>query len=289
MFALTPLFFSTNLVFGRGIISEVAPFTIAFLRWGGCALILLPIILRERKTAIPFVKQHFSHWLVLGFFGMWICGAIVYMALQTTSAINASLIYTTSPLFVVVIQFLWMKRVIKPREIVGIAAATIGVCFIILNGDLGQLLELDLNLGDLLMLGCAVSWALYLVLQKTGGGKEVPTFAMLGLIAAAGALLLAPFAAFEFISGARMPVTQSAWLSILGMICFSSLLAYSGTRYTIEHLGPAISGMGLYLLPVYGVLLAVVTLDEKYHVYHFIGTILVLGGVVLATIPKKLK
>lgn len=248
VFALTPFFFSTNLIFGREIISEVAPFTIAFLRWFGCALILLPVILRERKTAIPFVKQHFSRWLILGFLGMWVCGAIVYMALQTTTAINSSLIYTTSPLFVLVIQFLWMKRTIKLREIIGIAAATIGVSFIILKGDLGLLLALDLNFGDLLMLGCAVSWALYLVLQKSEAGKDVPTFAMLGLMAAAGALLLIPFAVFEFVSGARMPTTQSAWLSISGMVFFSSLLAFSGTQYTIKHLGPAISGMALYLI-----------------------------------------
>lgn len=289
MFALTPLFFSTNLVFGRGLISEVAPFTLAFLRWSGCAILLLPIIMREKETAIPFVKQHLAHWLMLGFLGMWICGAIVYMALQTTTAINASLVYTTSPLFVIVIQFFWVKRVIKTREIIGIAAATLGVSFVILKGDLGQLLELDLNFGDLLMLGCSISWAFYLIMQKTDKGKDVPTFAMLGLMATAGALLLAPFAAFEFLSGAKMPVTQSAWLSIAGMIFFSSLLAFSGTQYTIKHLGPAISGMALYLLPIHGVLLAVVMLGEKYHVYHFIGTVLVLGGVILATIPKKLK
>lgn len=220
---------------------------------------------------------------------MWVCGAIVYMALQTTTAINSALVYTTSPLFVIVIQFLWMKRTIKLREIIGITAATIGVCFIILKGNLGQLLTLDLNFGDLLMLGCAVSWAFYLILQKSDAVKDVPTFAMLGLMAAAGALLLAPFAAYEFFSGARMPVTQSAWMSISGIIFFSSLLAFSGTQYTIKHLGPAISGMALYLLPIYGVLLAAVMLGEEYHVYHFIGTILVLGGVILATIPKKLK
>lgn len=288
VFVFTPFFFSTNLIFGRGIISEVAPFTMAFLRWSGCTLLLLPIIIRDRKAALAFLKHHFFHWLTLGFLGMWVCGAIVYMALQTTTAINSSLVYTTSPLFVIIIQFFWMKRIIKFREIIGIAAATIGVCFIILRGDLSQLLVLDLNFGDLLMLGCAISWAVYLILQKSGASRDVPSFAMLGLMATAGTTLLAPFAAFEYLSGARMPSTQSAWLSLSGMVFFSSILAFSGTQYTIRTLGPAISGMSLYLLPVYGVVLAVLTLGEQYHIYHFIGTILVLGGVIVATIPKKL-
>ncbi|WP_162653950.1 DMT family transporter [Lentilitoribacter sp. Alg239-R112] len=289
VFALTPLFFSTNLIFGRGIIFDVAPFTIAFLRWAGCLIVLLPIIIREKGTVTPFLKHHFSFWLMLGFLGMWICGAIVYMALQTTTAINSALVYTTSPLFVIIIQFLWTKRPIKLQEIIGIVAATIGVCYIVLKGELEQLLALNLNFGDLLILGCAVSWALYLILQKTDAGKDVPSFAMLGLMAAAGTILLAPFAAFELFSGARMPTTQSAWLSIGGIVFFSSLLAFSGTQHTIKHLGPAISSMALYLLPVYGVLLAVIMLDEKYHTYHFIGSVLVLGGVIVATLPKKLK
>ena len=287
--ALTPLFFSSNIIFGRGVVSEVAPFTLAFLRWFFCAIILFPFVYKARDKTRPFVKNHKLLWLALGFLGMWICGAIVYVALGYTTAINTALVYTTAPIFTILIQFAWQGRAVKLREIVGIIAATIGVAYIVLEGDLTALLQLDFNIGDILILFCAISWAGYSVLQKTDPCRDIPMLSMLGLTTLSGAILLAPFAFYEFISGAQMPVSQHAWLSITGIVMFASLLAFTGTQHGIRHLGPQITGFSLYLLPVYGVLLAVIFLGETYQQFHFIGTIFVLGGVILATAPIKLK
>lgn len=287
--ALTPLFFSSNIIFGRGVVAEVAPFTLAFLRWSFCAAILLPFVLRAKKTAIPFVKNHKFLWLTLGFLGMWICGAIVYVALGYTTAINTALVYTTAPIFTILIQFIWQGRAVKLREIIGIIAATIGVAYIVLKGDLAAFLQLDFNIGDILILFCAISWAGYSVLQKTEPCRDIPMLSMLGLTTLSGAILLAPFAVYEFLSGAQMPVSQHAWLSIGGIVLFASLLAFTGTQHGIRNLGPQITGFSLYLLPVYGVLLAVIFLDETYQQFHFIGTIFVLGGVILATAPLNFK
>ena len=287
--ALTPLFFSTNIIFGRGVVSEVAPFTLAFLRWSFCAAILFPFVMRAKNTTLPFIKNHTFLWLALGFLGMWICGAIVYLALGYTTAINTALVYTTAPIFTILIQFIWHKRAVKLREIIGIIAATLGVGYIVLKGDLSAVMQLDFNLGDILILFCAASWAGYSVLQKTEPCRGIPMLSMLGLTTLSGAMLLAPFAAYEFLSGAQMPVSQHAWLSICGIVLFSSLLAFSGTQHGIKHLGPQATGFSLYLLPVYGVLLAVLFLGEIYMRHHFVGSILVLGGVILATAPINFK
>ncbi len=80
---VTPLFFSSNLIFGRLAIPEVAPFTLAFLRWTGAAILLSPWVIREIGPARAFVTGHPRHWLLLGFLGMWICGGIVYLGLNT--------------------------------------------------------------------------------------------------------------------------------------------------------------------------------------------------------------
>lgn len=286
---LTPLFFSTNIIFGRGVVSEVAPFTLAFLRWSACAIILFPFVLKAKNTTLPFVKNHKLLWLSLGFLGMWICGAIVYLALGYTTAINTALVYTTAPIFTILIQFAWLKRAVKLREIIGIIAATLGVAYIVLKGELSAIVALDFNLGDILILFCAASWAGYSVLQKTEPCRDIPMLSMLGLTTLSGAMLLAPFAAYEFVLGAQMPVTQHAWLSIGGIVMFSSLLAFTGTQHGIKHLGPQATGFSLYLLPVYGVVLAVLFLGEIYQQHHLIGTVLVLGGVILASAPFRSK
>ena len=74
--ALVPLFFSTNVVIGRAVTAEVAPWTLAFLRWSGALLILLPFAvpaLRENRDALVAQGGLIA---TLAFLGMWICGGL---------------------------------------------------------------------------------------------------------------------------------------------------------------------------------------------------------------------
>lgn len=282
---LTPLFFSSNLIFGRSTIPEVAPFTLAFLRWTAASLALAPFIWLARHHVRAYVTSSPQHWLLLGFLGMWICGAGVYYALQFTTATNATLIYTTSPLMVILLERLYFGRATGWRELAGIAIGFFGVAIIVLKGDLDRLAGLDLNRGDLMFIAAALSWAVYSVLLKGPRTAGMPVSALFGAITIAGALLLAPFALWEWMSGARMPSTISAWGGIAGIVVFSSLLAFGGYQYGVARLGASTTSIFMYLLPVYGVGLAVLVLGEPFHAYHAVGILTVLGGLVLATAP----
>ena len=284
---LTPLFFSSNLIFGRFTIPEVAPFTLAFLRWGTAALVLSPFLWSARRPVRTYVTSHPAHWLALGFLGMWICGAGVYYALQFTSATNGTLIYTTSPLMVIILERLFFGRPTGLREIVGIVLGFVGVAIIVLKGDPGRLASLSFNLGDLLFIAGALSWAVYSVLLKGPRTAGLPGPALFAAITLAGALLLAPFAFWEWASGARMPHTLTAWGGIAGIVVFSSLLAFSGFQYGVARLGASTASVFMYLLPPYGVGLAVLVLGEPFHSYHAIGILTVLTGLVLATAPQR--
>ena len=223
--------------------------------------------------------------LLLGFLGMWISGAVVYLSLQYTTATNGALIYTTSPLWIILLDRVFSGRIIRRREIAGIAAAFIGVAVILFQGRIATLSVDLLNIGDLGFLVAALAWAGYSILFKETQLNRLPIMALFGLVCAAGALLILPFAAFEFAVGERMPVTGSAWSGIAGIVIFASLLSFSGFQFGIRTLGSSISGIFMYLLPVYGVALAVIFLGESFQMHHLIGTLLVLGGVVLATAP----
>lgn len=283
---VTPLFFSSNLIFGRLAIPEVAPFTLAFLRWTGAALVLLPWVLSSRPRVGAYLAAHWRHWLLLGFLGMWICGGIVYLGLEYTTATNGTLIYTTSPLMILIIERLFNGRRIAFREMAGIVVGFIGVAIIVLRGSPVALFSLDFNVGDLLFIACALSWAIYSVLLKGPRTAGLPVLSLFGLVAVSGALLLAPMAAYEFFSGARMPVTASAWTGIAGIVVFASLLAFSGFQYGVARLGASTAGVFMYLLPPYGVGLAVFVLGEPFEAYHAIGIATVLGGLVLATAKR---
>ena len=170
---VTPLFFSSNLIFGRLAIPEVAPFTLAFIRWTAAALILAPWVMREWGPARAFVTGHARHWLLLGFLGMWICGGIVYLGLEYTTATNGTLIYTTSPLIILIIERLFFARPITGREILGIIIGFMGVAVIVLRGDPAALLSLRFDTGDLLFVAAAISWAAYSVLLRKIGRAHV--------------------------------------------------------------------------------------------------------------------
>ena len=282
---IAPACFSSNLIFGRDVIEDVAPFTLAFLRWLLVALCLLPFVLAERTKIASVLAAR--GWLVLGlgFLGMWICGGMVYYALARTSATNGTLIYTTSPVMILLIEGLVRGRAIGLREAAGAAVAFCGIVVIVLRGDAGALLALRFNAGDLLFVAAALSWSVYSVALRSPAFAGVSNLSLLAVLAAAGAALLLPVAAWEFATGEPMPQTFAAWRGIAGIVLFASLLAFLGFQFGIRRLGATTASVFMYLMPPYGVLLAVVFLGERLEAFHLAGIALVMGGVILATFP----
>ena len=289
IFLAVPLFFSSNIIFGRGVIGDIAPFITAFLRWTGAALIMLPLVWADRRAAIAFLRGHAGLWLLLGFLGMGVCGGLVYWALTLTTAANATLIYTTSSLFIILFQWAFQGRSIGGRELVGMTIAFVGVAVIVLRGDLEALRHLSFNLGDFCVLIAAVAFAAYSLLLRHPAVKTLPPLSLFGLIAFSGALVLAPPAAYEFATGGALPDSPSDWYKIAGMILFASLAAFYCFQNSVRVFGPGMAGITLYLMPPCSIVMAVIFLGEQFETYHAVGIVLVTGGIVLATAQLKRK
>ncbi|MEM8749288.1 MAG: DMT family transporter [Pseudomonadota bacterium] len=283
-----PLFFSSNIIFGRNVVDDVEPFTLAFLRWSLTFLTLLPFAWKPLKAMRHEIIQLKWRLVAMGFLGMWICGALVYLALKYTTATNGTLIYTSSPVLIIVIEWLFRGRKAGWRESLGIFAAFVGVVIIVVRGTWSNLTDLEFNLGDLIFVGAAIAWAIYSVGLRSPVFSTFGTLPLFTLIAGAGALTLAPFAIVEMVALHHFPNTLFAWQNILGIVVFASLLAFSTFQYGVSHLGASLAGVYMYLLPVYGVTLAVLFLNETLALFHLWGILLVIGGVVVATAPLSL-
>jgi drug/metabolite transporter (DMT)-like permease len=284
--AIMPVFFASNLIFGRSAVETVAPWTLAALRWSIACLILAPF-------AWPAARQHaatlIAQWkliVLLGFLGMWICGGIVYVALQYTTATHGTLIYTASPVIVVLLGAVLARRALPLGQTIGVLLGIAGVFTIVLEGQPAAILSHHFNVGDLWFILAAIAWSIYSLLLKNSTLQTVPTFALFFVIALAGAILLIPCMIAEWWLIGGFPSTLRAWSSIAGIVIFASLLSYSTYQYGIKAVGPALTSIFLYLLPVYGIALAVLFLGETVRPYHAVGLILVLGGIVLATAPS---
>lgn len=283
-----PMLFVTNIIFGRLAVTDIEPFTLAFIRWGTTALLLAPFVVNTLRREFQSIIALKLPLLFMGFLGMWICGALVYLALKYTSATNGTLIYASAPVLVILIERFFRGRIISTKEIMGIILAIVGIVTIVCKGDLANLLNLDFNWGDLLFVLTAISWAIYSVMLKFRRFDHLQTMPLFALLAGSGAILLAPFAAYElvYLPLPQMPIT---WLYVAGIVVISSLLAFSAFQYGVHIVGSSTATIFLYLLPVYGVAMAVGFLGEEIFAFHLWGIAMVLGGVILATLKFSRK
>lgn len=281
----SPIFFSSNIIFGKSV-SHIAPFTLAFLRWFFSALVLMALTRKHHLQMLRIARGNWQLLFVLAFLGMFICGAIVYLGLQTTSATNGTLIYTLPPVMIILIERFWRKRLMQVRETIGIIVAIFGVGIIVSKASFQNLWTLSFTPGDLFFLLAAVSWAFYTVGLKSRALSELETLPLFALVAVFGSLILLPFSTYEFLNGLTMPSTTNDWMTVLGITLFASLLSFSVYQFGIKILGPSISGIFLYFLPPFGVGAAWYFLSESISTFHIFGIITILGGVILATFPK---
>jgi drug/metabolite transporter (DMT)-like permease len=280
-----PLLFSSNLVLGRSALEVVEPWTLAFWRWALACLILLPIAWSGIRLYSVDLVSEWKLIAVLGFLGMVVCGGGVFASLKHTTATNGTLIYTTSPVFVLILEVLFRGQRATLRQMIGIPLAFVGVAVILMRGELERLLGLKFNIGDLGIAAAAFSWAVYSVVLKRPALRRLPTMPLFATIAIAGTLLLLPLMIVETAVVAPVPVSARAWTSMVGLAIFSSILPFLAYQYGVKVVGPAVTSVFLYLLPLYGVVMAVTFLGEEFHAYHAAGFVLIMAGVVMATAP----
>lgn len=278
--ALVPLFFATNVVIGRFVAADVAPWTLAFLRWTTAFLILLPFAAGGLRESIARIRVETRHILLLGFLGMFICGGVVYLALHHTTAANATLIYSASNVMVLLLEWLFRGRPIGVREWIGTTLALTGVAVVALGSEGWRL---TLNPGDALIGVAAFAWAVYSVSLKRPSLTRIPGKALFAAIMFAGAIMLLPMSLWEFATGPALPQTTRAWVAVAAVALIPSVAAYSGYQYGVRRFGPTTMAMSSYLWTPYGLLLSVILLGETLHAFHFFGLALILPGVFLAT------
>ncbi len=277
---------ASNLVVARGGVEYVPPISLAFWRWLLVFFILLPFTFISLKKNFKFIKKEYKQIFFIGSMGCGVCGAFPFLAGQTTSITNMGIIYTSSPIFIILISNIFFKEKINFLKIIGLCSCLFGVFTIIIKGDLNLLINLKFTIGDLWMLASAVGWALYsiyLYYWKT----NLKIFERFTLIAFFGAVSLFPFYLIEEIYFVKTVFNSYFFLWVSFAAISPGIIAF--TLYTIaqKKLGASVTGFTLYLFTVYGAIYGLLLFDENLENYHYIGTILVFTGVYL--VKKKIK
>src|SRR3979490_3436127 len=281
LLSLTALFWAGNIVLARYVNGHVPPST---LPCGPCVdalLMLLPFAWPHLRRDWPALRARLLLIAVLSATGFAINNALSYWALQYTQALNALLIQSSGPLFVA----LWSLALFGVRltfaQLAGIAISLAGVLTIILRGDLAALASTQFNKGDVMFAGALLAFGLYSALMP-----RRPVTHQLSLIAfttGCGALLLVPFSVWEFSTGATLKFDFLTLATLAYVLIFPSTLAYLFFNRGIALIGPNRAAPFFHLVPVFGSAMAILLLGEQPRLFHLVGYLLVLAGVVIAS------
>jgi len=275
---VTPVLWAVNYVIARKAPEVVGPYALAFGRWLLAGLVLVFLARHELWQQRRHIAQAWHQYAVLGFCGMLVCGAWVYLGARTTVALNIALIYSASPVLIAIGAAIWLGEKFRWRQVVGVFLAMAGVVHVIVKGQWTSLAQVQWVAGDLWIVAAMVAWAAYALLQKWWASPLSAT-ARLAAIAMGGVVLLLPCALWE----ALQPATPALNVKALQLMVVAALLpglgAYWLYGWAQKVLGASRVAVTLYLGPLYAAVAAYALLNEPMGWHHLIGAALILPGV----------
>ena len=278
LLTLTALFWSGNMVLGRGIRGDVPPLALAFWRWVIAFACVLPLALPHLKAQWPLLKAGWRPVVILGLIGVGGYNTFAYIALQYTSATNAVLLNSFIPVATIAISWAFLGKRLRRLEAIGVAVSLTGALAIVARGDPAVLAHLNLNLGDVWMLGAVLIWAVYTVgLAWRPAG--VHPMLMLAAFCAVGLAALFPAYLWEMAEGRHINVHWGSLASLAYVGIFPSFLGYIFYNRGIAEVGAARGSLFIHLMPVFGTLLSAIFLAEIPQWYHYAGITLIFTGI----------
>ena len=277
---IAPALWAVNYLVARSAPGVIEPHALALLRWLIASVLFSLGHWGEIWEARAVIGREWKRYLVLGALGMWICGAWVYIGGRTTAAINISLIYSMSPVLIVLAAALWLKERISVTQSFGVALALAGVLHVVFKGEWTTLGSVKLVPGDGWIVGATIAWATYSLLLRKWPSLLNPS-ARLSVIAMAGVLVMLPFAIFEATNNPLPVLTLKGLGLVLAVAIFPGYGAYLAYSVMQRDLGVARVGVVLYLGPIYAAVIAWLVLGEALHVYHAWAMAMVLPGIYL--------
>ena len=284
---LTTLFWAGNFIVGKAAsLFDIPPFTLNFYRWTFAWLILAPFTLKEIIAKKNYIIENIKLILILGITSITIFNSIVYYSLNFTQVISGVLMISTIPVMIIV--FCWIFKIEKTNiyQILGVIFSLFGVIVIITKADLVVLLNLNFNKGDLWMVVAMFSWAMYSALLRKKK-LEISQLSLLQTIISAGLVFLLPAYLIELSLGYRASIHLPFILTLTYVVLFPGLASFILWIKGISIIGSNRSGIFLHLIPIFSTIMAIIIFKEKFMVYHLIGAILIITGIILSSKKKN--
>ncbi|HEY0817306.1 MAG TPA: DMT family transporter, partial [Rhizobacter sp.] len=279
---LPPLLWAGNAVVGRALVGTVPPMALSAMRWAIALALLLPFATKLWRRPQD-IRERWPYLALIGILGVGTYNSLQYLALQTSTPINVTLIISSMPLWMLAVGAAFYREHPTRQQIVGALLSLAGVALVISRGDPRVLLDLHLLPGDVLMLVAIALWAWYSWLlarppehmrgekRPDWGWAELLLVQMIfGTVWAAGAAGVEAVVSPAQIHWSPMVVLALAYVAI-----GPSLLAYRFWGEGVSTVGPAIAAFFSNLTPVFAALMSAIWLGEPPRWYHVAAFVLI--------------
>jgi drug/metabolite transporter (DMT)-like permease len=276
---MTAMFWGGTFISTRIASQTFGPFTGASFRYAIAIAFLLPLAFRENRQVWRVNRQALPFLFLLGFSGIFAYNYFFFKGLKTIPASRGALLAALNPIFVMLLSAWVYRERITLRKLTGILISLAGVVIVISRGKVTELLS-SLETGDLFMLGCPITWAIYTLAARPALKHTSPLQAT-AWASSTGLLMLLLFAATEPIPAA---VPWKVWgaLAYLGIV--GTVVAFVWYYDGIRRIGPTRTSIFNNLVPVFAVLFSVLILQEQVSWYTWLGGAMVIGGVLFVNL-----
>jgi drug/metabolite transporter (DMT)-like permease len=261
-------------------LTNIPPFTLAFIRFFFAGLIFLPIALNKWQK---LTARQWLEIILVGFFGITINISFFFLGLEKTESINVPVIASSGPVFIYLLSIIFLKEKPKLKVLTGMLIALFGVLFIILSP-----LVLD---GRKFIIG-AIEGNMFILIATLGAVfqtiighdilKKVNAIQISAVTFLFGSLTFLPFMPKEFVSWDISALNIAGWTGIIFGVFFSSALAYFLFYYGISRLKAQDAGIFTYIDPLAAIIIAAPLLHEYPNIFYILGGILIFGGIYFA-------
>jgi len=224
--------------------------------------------------------------MVLGITSVTIFNSIVYYSLNFTQVISGVLMISTIPVMIIFISSILKIEKTNTFQILGVTCSFIGVVLIITKANLGILINLDFNKGDITMVFGMLSWATYSALLKKKK-HELSQLTLLEVVISFGFIFLIPIYFIEYQMNYRIVPDQNFFMILFYVVLFPGLASFIFWIKGVSLIGANRAGVFLHMMPILSAIMAMIIFNEKFMFYHMLGAIFILTGILLSN--RKIK
>lgn len=283
---------------GRVVASNIPPITGAAWRFvlASVCMLLWMQFRGGAKKGFPRYNKRQWMWIALGGLSGVTCYALLFMfGLSMVQPGRGSLFITLTPVLITLLAAWLFKEPLNWAMFGSMLLAVVGACIVITKGDLFGAFQSGLQLGEYLLLGCVITWALYSLLGKITADWG-DNFAVTSYSIAVGtvALLLVAWV----LDGVQPTLPGQTtlkvvdemfwvWAALVFLGTGGTVLAYAWFFDAITAVGAGTAASYVSLVPVFGVFFSWLLLDEPVGWSLAVGGTLAVCGVLCMSIAKQ--